>query len=294
MRIIQRIGLITLMGLALSMIARYAYGGDAVNLEYKYTPGEILRYKIVSDVKVQITSSPNGASITMPMKMACVFKQHTKRVLPDGNAEIVLSVESLRMEVMGETRELPFKQIPPITMVVSKKGEVKSIAAKELFEKIIPGGQLMCTKGMGTNMVMLPQGELRVGDTWAKDFPAVEGLNNVRLSGRLLSTDFKVGKYSTAAFKECFGGDLDVTLPMAINAQGNAGMPLGGKLKGGFLGDSIVCFSVERGQLIRTDGNLNMNITASMEGINNGSPANVAAQMEIAYQLYLLSSSKTR
>lgn len=63
MRIIQRIGLITLMGLALSMIARYAYGEDAVNLEYKYTPGEILRYKIVSDVKVQITPSPNGASI---------------------------------------------------------------------------------------------------------------------------------------------------------------------------------------------------------------------------------------
>ncbi|MDI6828258.1 MAG: hypothetical protein QME62_07235 [Armatimonadota bacterium] len=61
MRIIQRIGLITLMGLALSMIARYAYGEDAVNL--KYTPGAILRCKIVPDVKVQITPSPNGASI---------------------------------------------------------------------------------------------------------------------------------------------------------------------------------------------------------------------------------------
>ncbi|MCL6518243.1 MAG: hypothetical protein K6T99_00245 [Armatimonadetes bacterium] len=290
MKAIRRVVFIVLMGLALSMITRYAYGSDVVKLEYKYVPGELLRYKMVADMKIHMTGGPNAASITMPVRIAGVFKQKTKRLLSDGDAEIILALESLRMEMMGKTCELPFKQIPPISMVVSKTGMVKGLASNELLGSFIPGGKLMCPSGMGTNMVLLPQEELRIGDTWARDFPKIEGLNNVKLTGKLLSIDFKVGKYTTAVFKQYFGSDFDMTSPMAMNAHGGSVLPVGGNMKGSFLGDTTVCFSAEKGQLIRTDGQLSMNMTASMPD-TNGNHANVSLNVEIAYQMFLLSAS---
>lgn len=112
-----------------------AFGQDAVKLELKFTPGELLRYKMVGSVNVDMQiDMPNAPQMpTIPIQVVGVVRQRTKRVLPNGDAEIAAAVESMKMIMGNEAKEFPVNQIPVITMVISRNGTVKSVQGLEKF-----------------------------------------------------------------------------------------------------------------------------------------------------------------
>lgn len=281
---------ITILLIICLAFAAQAFGQDTVKLEYKYIPGEALRYKMVFDAKLELNAA-NGQSFSIPVRMAGVFKQKTRRVLANGNAEIVIAFESMRAQIGDEVRNLPVKELPVMTLVTSKSGQVQSISSKGMKSVGFMNSQMLGSGGFG-HYVVLPTTDLRVGDTWTQAVPDIPGLANVSGRGKLISANTKVGKYKTAAFTQSVGGNLNLDSALALPIQGNSPIPPGMKMDGAFLGDSTIYFSVERGQLIRTDGRIDLQVNVNVPQIAGHAVGSASAMMEMTYEMYLLSSGK--
>jgi len=276
------------------MLVPQAQSQESVRLEYKYTPGELLRYKMQFDATLNVQGAEGGQSLEMPMRMAGVMRQKTNRVLPSGDAEIVISFESMRMQMENQIHEMPVKQLPAMTFVVTKSGQVRS-ASIPGTNFSAPFSSEMFTPGGFGNYVFLPTTELRVGDTWTQDISNIPGFGTIRSTGKLISTNTNIGKYRVAAFRQSVSGSLAMGMPMALSTQeGTGGLP-GVDAKGAFLGDGTVYFSVEQGRLIRTTGTIDMQLNVSVPKTSQSpSGANAAVTMAITYDMFLLPPVKTK
>jgi hypothetical protein len=276
-----------LLSLCLVFCAQ-AYCQDTVKLQYKFTPGELLRYKIVFDANLQLDAPSTGKSLTIPIRMSAVYRQRTKRILPDGNAELNVAFESMRMQLGNEARDLPVKQIPVVTMVMAKTGQIQSAGATV---NGIMANQMLGANGFGQSL--LPDAELMVGDSWTQQIPEIPGVGKFQTRGTLVSSNMKLGKYSVAAIKESIGGNLNLDSALAQSFQGtSAQLPPGMKMDGAFLGDGTVYFSAERGQLIRTDGQVDVQVNVNIPEIQGQPVGNAAATMHMTYEMFLLSAGK--
>ena len=274
------------------MLAAQAFCQDTVKLEYKYTPNELLRYKMVISANLQL-AVPNGQAMTIPMRMVGLVKQRTKRVLPDGSAELAVAFESMRAQVGDQIHEMPAKQVPVMTIVVSKSGQIQKASCPGMDSAGLMTQQMLNTGGFG-HYAVLPTTDLRVGDTWSQDIPEMPGIGSVRETGKLISTNSKVGKYKTAAFRQSVGGNLNLDSGSALPLRGSPPIPPGMKMNGAFLGDGTVYFSVERGQLIRTDGRLDLQVNVNVPQINGRQVGNATANMAMTYEMFLISADKAK
>lgn len=268
--------------------AAQAFCQDSVTLQYKYTAGELLRYKMVMDASMQL-DTPNG-SLTIPVRMAAVMKQRTKRVLKDGNAELVVAFESMRMQLGTEVREMPVKELPVMTVTVSKHGQVCSANVPGMAANPFMNSQMMNSGGFG-NYVVFPEGPIKVGDAWELNLPQVQGLEGIRAGGELLSTNTKLGKYTVSKIRQTIGGNLNLDMPTGLGMQTNSAMP-GMKMDGAFLGDGTVFFSAERGQMIRADGRVDLQVNVNIPEINGQQIGNARAVMQMGYEIFLISAGK--
>ena len=273
------------------ILGAQAFCQDSIKLEYKFVPGELLRYKMVMNATLQLDVPSTGKSLSIPVAMAAVVRQRTKRVLPDGNAEIAVAFESIRVQMGDQVRELPAKEIPVATLVMSRSGRVKNLNIPTVDSAQFMGGR-MCPVGGFGDYVALPEAVVQVGDSWSQNLPEVPGLGTIRGTGKLISANSKVGKYKAAVVKQSIGGDLNMDMPLALSAQGGSAVPPGMKVNGAFLGDGTIYFSAERGRLIRTDGRVDMQVNVNVPQIAGRDIGNAAATMAMTYEMYLLSAGK--
>ena len=82
-------------------VAGHAIADDSVRLEYKFTRNELLRYKVVSNMTISMGMDIPGME-SMPggtVQSVAVFRQRTKRILENGDAEIVIAIESMKITI---------------------------------------------------------------------------------------------------------------------------------------------------------------------------------------------------
>jgi len=250
---LARTARIAVLCAVLGMLAGQAFGQDTVKLEYKFKQGELLRYKMIMNMTMQM-SGIGGEEAEVPAMSAqtvAVTRQRTKKVLPNGDAEVTSAVESMKMTMGDKTQELPVDKMPVVTMVISKNGTVKSIKGLDDKMPTMFGGMDLSALGQ---LGGLPEGEVKVGDTWSQDVPFPTGGWSLQVSGELLSTDTKLGKYKVATFKLNIGGDVSSEIPIPASSDETSSTGGNMAITGTTSGDATVYFSCEKGQIIRTEG----------------------------------------
>lgn len=201
------------IGAALALVALAAATGivaaqdDAgVRLEYKWKPGQVLRYRMTTagTITTKMEGLPGGAGLAaggFPMEMDMVMEMHQriKEVAADGTATVAQQLQSMTMnnKIMGMLMVAKFEggkfsmlmngqpmQMPQgqgvnpaeamkraIDMKISRRGQVIGMegAAREALQKLFQGAQVSHAFGsgtMGAGMLVLPEAPLKVGQSW--------------------------------------------------------------------------------------------------------------------------------
>jgi len=239
----------------------------AVKLEYKFTPGDEYRSKMVMDIDMDMSGQiPGAAAGSMPkmtIKTVMVFKTKITKVLPNGDAEISQQIESMKMDMMGQTRNVPLDKMPNFTIVMSPNGAVKSIKGMEEFSKLPTS--FMSMNGMGEFGGVLPLNAVKTGDTWSQELPMPMGSGKIKMDSVLLDANSKLGKYNVAVIKEKVIGDFDMSSLMQSAAGANSSSQPAPKISGHLSTDGKVYFSSEKGRLVRAEctGNVQMAMVMS-------------------------------
>lgn len=262
---------------------------ETVKLELKFTPGETLRYKMIMDGSLTMTSTdPSAPRIpNTPIRMVGIIREHVKRVLPGGDAEVSAAVESMKFEMAGKTKELPKKQATSMTMVIGTNGQIRSAqgSAKAM------GGMRFMDPGTLGQFGALPSGELTVGESWSKSAPFPYGGGDILLIGRLLSANDRLGDTRVAIVKQDISGDIDLVSQLASLASGKSPVPPGAKAGGKFSGSGLTFFSPERGRVMRTECTFGADMNASAPAASGKGPSGgMSMSFAISFEMYLLPS----
>lgn len=281
---IRRISLV-IIGCLVAILLAGTEAAGAVDLQYKFKPGEVVRHKIVVDMDVALAiSAPNAPQIPpMHIKVVGFVKQKTNRVLPDGNAEVVDTVESMTMTIGGETKKLPLEKVPPITGIVSRFGPANP------FANASGSGSALSTMPLGnfgmTQYVLLPGQALNIGDYWT-DTVKLPFDANIQQRSTLISEKAALGRYTVAVIKQDLSGDVNLPFSqlaaLAGQVPGAQQIPFDGNLKALMVGAMSTYFSAERGRVIRTEGTMDMQMDADVKDASMSGRVAVQAHMNFS------------
>ncbi len=254
-----------------------------VKLKYKFTPGELLRYRI----KMHLANEEGTASLNAVM----TYRQRVKRILPNGDAELSFAVEAMSLEADGKIM-LPTKgKMPVMTMVISPDGSVKSVKTPVIFNGV-NAIQGMSLGNFGQPAVQFPPAKIKIGDTWVRNMPlsafATGGSSwgSYKSNDRLLDISTKMDGYTVAAIKQEYTGDINFDMPISIE-----NVPTGGfaKMAGNASGLGMVYFSIEKGRLVRSMGALKIQVGAKeTSGIDAEKYSDMPINMTVKYDMELL------
>ncbi|MHB1001933.1 MAG: hypothetical protein ACYC27_22055 [Armatimonadota bacterium] len=274
-----------------------AVNTDALKLEYKFKPGDISRYKMVMDMNVNVKMpAAEGMEIpSMPVKLVFVYNQQVQRLLENGDAEVISTMELMKMTMMGTVQEIPVNQIPKITMVMSKDGSVKSIQGMEKIMNSLGGMPLPNIAGSG-RYSLFPIKPLMVGESWIQDIPSPFGTGTMHTEGKLLSKDAKVGGYTAASYSENASGDICIK-PPTPPADGENAVPAQGPqidLTGKFNVKGNGNFAINEGKMISSKGTMELQMSMGMPTSIGAAGESMNINMTGSYDMFLLPPAKTK
>jgi hypothetical protein len=217
--------------------------------------------------------------------MVGIIKQKTGRILPDGDAEIVDTLESLTMTIGNQVKKLPLNQFPPMKGLVSKYGPSNRAGVpgqpSSMFANI-PFGDA----GM-TQYMLLPGQPLNVGDYWTDTMNLPLGIG-IEQRSTLTAEKSKLGSYAVAVIKHELSGNMDVPLGQLAALAGqvaDAKLPIDGNMKALVIGDVTTYFSVEKGRIIRSEGILDMQMDMNVTDGAQGGQVAVRAHLNFSLNL---------
>jgi len=269
------------------MLVACTDASGAVDLQYKFKPGEIVRHKIVVDVDLALAANvPNAPQIPpMRVKMVGVVKQKTIRILPDGDAEVMDTLESMTMTIGNQTRKLPMDKIPPITGVVSKYGPSNRLSGQG------QAGAMLSNIPLGncglTQFILLPGQALNIGDYWTDTMNLPLGINMQQRS-KLVAENSKLGSYTVSVVKQDMSGNMDIPIGQLASMVGQAAdcrLPFDGNLKALAIGDATIYFSTEKGRVIRSEGKMDMQMDANVTDGSRGGQVAIRAHLNYSVNL---------
>ncbi len=279
----------TLFGIGTNAVAQEVTqqpesSGAGILLEYKFKEGELLRYKLEMSFDMVMQADIPEASAIPPISgfITGTVSQRTKRVLENGDAEVVAAIESMKLDMMGQSNELPVDKMPTCTFIKSKSGTIKVIEGKKFESPFseIPFGDLA---NFSQNSV-LPTSRLNVGETWKQDIPSpFPGAGTFHVEMKLQRLDAEVGKIRAAVIQQSATGDMDIAQAMAALQKGNG--EVSGKAN--ILANSTVYFSPELGRLLKVEGTGSMQMNMSFNGQNAG-PSQMKMDAQLKYNISLL------
>lgn len=258
--------------------------GPGILLEYKFKEGELLRYKLEMSFDMVMQADIPEASAIPPISgfMTGTIRQRTKRVLENGDAEIVAAVESMKLDMMGQSNELPVDKMPTCTFIKSKSGAIKAVEGKKFESPFseIPFGDL----ANFSQHSVLPTSRLKVGETWKQDIPSpFPGAGTFHVEMKLQRLDAEVEKIRAAVIQQSATGDMDIAQAMAALQKGND--EVSGKAS--ISANSIIYFSPEQGRLLKVEGTGSMQMNMSFNG-QNTSPGQMKMNAQLKFNISLL------
>jgi hypothetical protein len=234
--------------LALGMLAGRVAASDAVKLEYKFAPGELMRYRIHKSSSSEIID-PSG---TEPRVVDGILRLRISKILANGDAEIRAAYESGTCSAIGDTVSISADRVAPVTFQVSRTGVIRN--EKTAFDRageVITtrdnedGGRetVKCNVYKETVPVLfkeLPTHDVKVGDTWDIGSPEKEGPAGIVTHSKLTSIDTQVKGMPTAVILTT--ADFKDN-PIIADTQYDVHITLDGKW----------AFSVEKGHVTQLD-----------------------------------------
>lgn len=260
-----------------------------VTLAYKYIPDELLRYKMVTETTMDMdisTTTGQNMNIKPAVKTTSILRQRAKSIQPNGDAEVAIAFESMRMEVMGRTINVPTDKLPIMYMLISPTGVTKRI---EGLGSAAGAGMDSISSMSDTNQftALLPEGALHVGDAWTKTVPMPNmASGQIRADSQLLSVNTKVGDYTVAKIKQTLTGTFTQTVQVPARNGAPASTVNGG---GNLSGDVTEYFSPAKGQLIKSTGTIKMHIGMAVPGVQAyGQPGSGSGNLTMKTTMILL------
>ena len=238
---------------------------QAVTLRYKFVPGQVHQYRFSMDMDGLMPSPMGGAGTPLQMAMQMTMKQTVKDIrASDGAATISSQIEDAHTTINGKETALPQAQSDqmkkPYTMVMLPTGKVLSMDMPALGGTGLPGMDF--SKGMFSTTVTLPDGPVKVGDTW-------KGSGGMPTAGMQMTITCTLNSLSQtkpmlATISQQQVGVIDMAL--------SQGMPVAMKMTGKVTGSGTQVFDADAGALASMTGTANTDMTMTFGKPADGSP----------------------
>lgn len=235
-----------------------APAASAVTLRYKFTPGQVHRYKMTTNVAGTMLTGQSGAGFPINTAMQIVMKQTVKEVrATDGAATVTIQIESMRSAMNGQEQTIPEAQQAamkkPMTQVILPTGKVLSLTLPDTPGMSMPG--IDFSKSLNSVGVAFPDGPLKAGETWKSTVssPGMEG-TDLTYDSTLTSLTGD-GDAARANIDQKISGTLGMTL--------SQGMPMGMTMAGTATGTGTVVFNTALGAVenLTNDSSLDITLT---------------------------------
>lgn len=272
-----------------------AASAEPITLEYKFTVGEVDKYKMTMDMSMEMPAM--GSKTTAPptnMSMTMTWAQKTLEVNPDGSAKLQVTygeptISGPKMPAnAAKTTKLGGKSV---IMTMSKRGQMLSM---EGLDKVMASSGLKnldfskFTSGASSGP-LFPEGPAEVGQSWSQEIPFPFGNSQMNVTSTLVSTDEQLWSQKAARLKQVFNGQLDLADIMKAVGPAAAGSAKGApdlsSMTGnaGFDGHMSFVFAPELGKLLKGDGNVGIKMTMNMpaELTKQGAPPSVCMNMNM-------------
>lgn len=266
---------------------------NPIELKYKFTKGEVDKYRLTLDMNMSIPGMPADTA-PMDSKVSLVMLQKTLDVLPDGSAKIQLSYTDHSMSIAGMSKEQTGK-LPSqtVTLTMSKEGKVLGMEGFEVPAGSSTGsgldfGQMLSQVGFTG---IFPAKPVEIGDSWAQALPVPLGGGNIKINSTLLSNSENIDKQNASKIKQDYSGYIDLNQLMKAvessapqNMKGDMGQAMSsisGDVK--VNGTTVFYFSPTLGKLLKASGNIVSNIKINMpeEAIKSGAPSQIDMVMNL-------------
>lgn len=265
---------------------------EGIKLRYQYIVGEELRYKFVMDIVMSIDRSLAGAERTggnsqlVSGQCVGIVKQKTKKIMPNGDAQITFGYEQIKVTMEEKTQIIPTDKFPEITLVLSSDGKIKDIKWTG-DKKIVPGMSdplsLMNFEGTGYPSPF-PSEPVKVDDTWTSEIPSPMGDGKINVSSKVLSLDTKIGGYTAAKILQDLNGNISLSMPMP-NTEDSQGKSMTNRLTIG--GTGIIYHSIDKGKLIKAEWKGDV-LTTMEVPLPEDKAGTMTMNMQMKYVMYLL------
>lgn len=265
-----------------------APAAGAVTLRYKFTPGQVHRYKMTNNVTGTVLTGQSGAGIPLNMASQIILKQTVKDIrATDGAATLVTEIESLRYAMNGQEQTVPDAQQAnmkkPISLLVLPTGKLVSTLPADSPGLSMPAMDF--SKAFVSFITVLPEVPVKAGDNWKSTLvaPGMMGMN-LKFASTLTSLTGE-GDAARANIDQQIDGVLQ-------NAPGQT-MPIGIKVAGVVTGTGTVVFNVAAGLLENMTSISNINIDGTInpksgQAIPPGMPAGMKIQVRQKTTMELL------
>lgn len=275
-----------------------AASAEPVTLEYKYTRGEVDKYRVAAEINVDLSGIAAAAGKNIPPMNITVgvnLVQRTLDVYSDGSAKVKVSysdpvIQGLPMPAASSKSAQVLKN-KSIVMRISKRGKIMSIqgldkmAAKNgtnldftKFFDASPGGSF------------LPDGPIEVGQSWSESIPVPYGDSQFSVVSTFSNYDEEIWNLRVARLTQSCSGRLD--LKAIVESFINA-MAAGFKQKAPDLssmsgnltlnGQMTNFFAPSIGKLLKSDGNLDakVDITLPQAAVQQGAPPSLSCTVNL-------------
>lgn len=258
-------------------------------MQYKFAPGQVFRYQIDVD-ETLVSKSNKTVARTTPIqtKLTGVRNEQVKQVFPNGDAEILYTFESMRI---NDGKNWQNTQLPAVTLLVSNTGVVKDTRGLESKGGFFAAMPFLNPENLDEYMSALPGSTVsNVGDSWTQDIliPGLAKLQSVgglKANGKLLSLDETANGVKTVKYNQTVGGTVRFVMAAPLSGQPDGSMDTAMIVNA----QADNYFSPEKGAMMLNEGQGSTRLNSEVKDSKGNSMGIVNTLISIKYQVSLLS-----
>ncbi len=290
---------ITVATLICFVAAACAAQAEPIKLAYKFTKGELDKYRINMTMNMSMPNIPGAGNMgPISMSMEMVAQQRTLEVLSDGSAKVRMTYSAPRVKMTGgaKTNQAAFpKQTFSVNMTMARDGRVLWMEGME--KMLAMSGLQNFDMTQFTNLMgqyaLLPSEPVEIGANWRQVMAMPFDAGEMVVDSVLESYGNQIWSLRTAGINQKFGAHMDLGNIMRAVA---GSMPTNGKerqmmqqMSGGLdmNGTMTFYFAPAIGKILKGSGQMWGAITINMpaEAVRQGAPSELSMAMDMKMNL---------
>ncbi|MGC8863792.1 MAG: hypothetical protein ACP5R5_13605, partial [Armatimonadota bacterium] len=198
---------ISVFALVVFVFAASAAQAEPVKLAYRFTRGELDKYRVNMTVDMMMPGTQSAAPLSMSMEM--ISQQRTLAMLPDGSARLKVTFSSPKVKVTGAFKgkqpAIP-KQSFSMLMTMAPDGRLLGIDGMEKVFAMRGAGNVDVSQlsNLMGQYVFLPSEPVEVGSHWTQSVPMPFEAGEMTVDSVLQSYGQQIWSLTTAAINQKF------------------------------------------------------------------------------------------